>query len=267
MRVSIAARRLPSWFELSIRRNSSTAVSIGSGCSARSRMRVRMAQQQIDAVADQVGGGLVAGVEQEDAIVQKLRLGQPVAACRCPRRSRWRRSGSREFRRCRWCRLALAARHEIAQIILEFGDGGDAAVELLAGDSTGSSAPRIASDQSRNGPRSACGMPSMSPISCTGIAAAKSSIRSIVPRSAAASSRRSTSASMRGCIARKRARRERRRQQLADAGVDRRIVEHQAGGVVLVEQAVAEVRPELDCLVRAPGLAYRDRPRPDRRSG
>ena len=49
------------------------------------------------------------------------------------------------------------------------------------------------------------------------------------------------------------ARRERRRQQLADAGVDRRIVEHEARGVVLVEQAVAEIRLELDFLVRAPG--------------
>src|SRR5713226_423099 len=65
--------------------------------------------------------------------------------------------------------------------------------------STGSSAPRIASDQPRNGPRSSDGTPSMSPISCSGIAAAKSSIRSKLPRSAARPSRRSTSASMRGC--------------------------------------------------------------------
>ena len=50
------------------------------------------------------------------------------------------------------------------------------------------------------------------------------------------------------------ARRERRREQLADAGVDRRVVENQACGVVLVEQAVAEVRLELDFLVRAPGF-------------
>jgi hypothetical protein len=59
----------------------------------------------------------------------------------------------------------------------------------------------MASDQPRNGPRSSSGMPNKSPISCTGMAAAKSSIMSIVPRSAAASSNRSTSASMRGCSA------------------------------------------------------------------
>jgi hypothetical protein len=66
---------------------------------------------------------------------------------------------------------------------------------------TGSSAPRIASDQSRRELRSSSGTPSMSPMSCSGIAAAKSPIRSIEPRAAARSSSRSTSASMRGCNA------------------------------------------------------------------
>ena len=74
MPVSRAARRLPSWFELSMRRNSSTAVSISSGCAAQIAQRVGMAEQEIDAVADQVGRGLVAGVEQEDAVVQQLGL-------------------------------------------------------------------------------------------------------------------------------------------------------------------------------------------------
>ena len=50
-----------------------------------------------------------------------------------------------------------------------------------------------------------------------------------------------------------RARREGRRQQLADAGVNRRIVEDEAGGVVLVQQAVAKVRLERRFLVGAPG--------------
>ena len=38
-----------------------------------------MLRQRYQPVADQVGRGLVAGVEQEDAIVQQLFLGQPLA--------------------------------------------------------------------------------------------------------------------------------------------------------------------------------------------
>jgi hypothetical protein len=49
-------------------------------------------------------------------------------------------------------------------------------------------------------------------------------------------------------------RREGGRQQLPDPRVVRRIVEHQARGVMLVEQAVGEVRPEVERLVGAPGL-------------
>ena len=37
---------------------------------------VGVAQQRVQAVADQVGGGLVAGVEQEDAVVQQLVLAE-----------------------------------------------------------------------------------------------------------------------------------------------------------------------------------------------
>jgi chaperonin GroEL (HSP60 family) len=51
-----------------------------------------------------------------------------------------------------------------------------------------------------------------------------------------------------------RARRECRRHQLADAGVNGGVVEHQARRVVLIQQAVAEVRFKVDLLVRAPGL-------------
>jgi len=53
---------------------------------------------------------------------------------------------------------------------------------------------------------------------------------------------------------REHARRESRRQQLAHAAVIGRIVEHQAGGVVLVEQAVGEVGSKVVSLVRAPGF-------------
>ncbi len=36
-------------------------------------------RQRHQAVADQIGGGLVAGIEQEDAVVQQLLFGQPLA--------------------------------------------------------------------------------------------------------------------------------------------------------------------------------------------
>ena len=44
------------------------------------RIASGISNQQIDAVADQVGGGLMTGVEHEDAIVQQFNLGQPFAA-------------------------------------------------------------------------------------------------------------------------------------------------------------------------------------------
>jgi hypothetical protein len=53
---------------------------------------------------------------------------------------------------------------------------------------------------------------------------------------------------------RERARREGGREKLAHPAVIGRIVEHQAGGVMLVQEAVAEVRPEVVRLVRAPGV-------------
>ncbi len=40
---------------------------------------LRMMRQRHEAIADQVGGGLMPGIEQEDAIVQQLLLGQPFA--------------------------------------------------------------------------------------------------------------------------------------------------------------------------------------------
>jgi hypothetical protein len=41
--------------------------------------RLRVAEQEIDPVANQVGGGLVPGVEDEDAVVQELELAQPLS--------------------------------------------------------------------------------------------------------------------------------------------------------------------------------------------
>jgi hypothetical protein len=68
-----------------------------------------------------------------------------------------------------------------------------------------------------------------------GMAAAKSSIRSTVPF----------------CD---RARRQRARDQPPHAGVQGRIVEYQAGGVMLVQRRIAILRLEFDFLVRAERL-------------
>ena len=115
--------------------------------------------------------------------------------------------------------------------------------------STGSSAPRIASDQPRSGPRSACGTPSRLPMISTGMAAAKSSIRSARPFAAIASSSRSTSATSAGLHLGDDAVRQRHLDRAAHMGVQRRIVEHEAGGVVLEQRRIAVFRAELDLLV------------------
>ena len=87
---AVVARRLPSWFDDSKRRNSSTAMS---RCGLQRRGVVPVAgqlRQQLvlgigpflqrdQRVADQVGRGLVAGVQDEDAVVQQLGLGQAGA--------------------------------------------------------------------------------------------------------------------------------------------------------------------------------------------
>ena len=43
------------------------------------RLLLRPFEQRIEPVADQVGGGLVPGIEDEDDVVQQLALGQPLA--------------------------------------------------------------------------------------------------------------------------------------------------------------------------------------------
>ena len=92
----------------------------------------------------------------------------------------------------------------------------------------------------------------MSPMSWIGMAAAKSAIRSISPRSAAASSRRSTSYSIRACNARKARGAKAGASNFLHPRVIGRIVENQACGMMFVEQAVAEIRLEIERLVGTP---------------
>ena len=71
--------RLPSWFELSNRRISSTAVLIDLRLFDQALLLGGMIGQRHEAIADQIGRGLMPGVEQEDAIVQQLLFRQPLA--------------------------------------------------------------------------------------------------------------------------------------------------------------------------------------------
>ena len=131
----------------------------------------------------------------------------------------------------------------------------------MAGVGAGSSAARIASDQPRSGPRSSRGNASRLPMTSTGIAAAKSAIRSTAPAdvraarafACIASSSWSTRRSHALLHARDRALVHCAQKRPAHARVDRRVVEDQAGGVMLVERRVAILRQELRLLVRARG--------------
>ena len=64
--------RLPSWLGLSKRRNSSIAVLIKSGSAISRCALLGVLRERDQAVADQVGGRFVPGIEQENAIVDQL---------------------------------------------------------------------------------------------------------------------------------------------------------------------------------------------------
>ena len=187
--------------------------------------------QEPQAVADQVRRRLVAGVEDEDAVLQQL-----VSDSRSPLASPWmsrvrrslsgspgrrRRSRDQASRDRRGSRRRRGCRRS-----------------SRSADGNGSSAPRIASDQPRSGPRSPRGTSSRLPMISTGIAAAKSSMRSIsrlslgarrAARRRGARAPSSMPAMARGV--------EGAGDQAPDARVQRRVVEDEARRVMLVERA------------------------------
>ena len=157
---------------------------------------VRIVEQQLQPVADEIRRRLVSGVQQEDAVVQQLRLASSRSPPSCSRISRLSRSSSP--RRCcaPLARPARAdsrrnSRHRCAR-----------RARSCSASATGSSAPRIASDQPRSGPRSSCGTRSRLPITSTGIAAAKSLDQIDLAARLHRSSRRSTSAARPGSMPR-----------------------------------------------------------------
>ena len=74
--VSSVVIRLPSWFELSKRSTSSTALFISVGLVDQAPPRVRKADENLQRIADQVGRGLVTGIEDEDAVLRQLGFGE-----------------------------------------------------------------------------------------------------------------------------------------------------------------------------------------------
>ncbi len=89
-----------------------------------------MPDQQIDAVADEIGRRLVAGIEQEDAVVQQLDLAQALA--RAPRVEGAGADEGREDLGFVAVLLAQPPADKVDEIVLELGDGGGAAGELFA---------------------------------------------------------------------------------------------------------------------------------------
>jgi hypothetical protein len=76
---------LPSWFELSIRREFLDRRLDGLRVAAQVAHDVGMADQQVDRVADEVRGGLVPGIEEKDAVVDELQRRKLFARFRCAR--------------------------------------------------------------------------------------------------------------------------------------------------------------------------------------
>ena len=119
-----------------------------------------MRQEQVQAVADEIGGRLMTCVEQEHAVLRELRLRQLVVA-----------EQARE-QIVVAARMPAPLRDQLSQIGAEFRHRAIAGLELRGASSAGSSAPRIASDQPRSGPRSSRGTRNRLPITSTGTAAA-----------------------------------------------------------------------------------------------
>ncbi len=213
---------------------------------------VGIADQEIDAIADEIGRGLVSGVENEDAVVQELELGQVLFRPAARRQV----GGGDQLGQDLALVVALLAHapfDEIVQIALEVVDRRGAARELLGGQH------RLERAEDRQRPVA------QRPAFVGGHA---QHVADELQRDRRGKIRDQVHAALRGGAIeqpvdqRLDARLQRlqrpgcegRRQELAHPAVVGRIVEDEAGRVVLVERARAEVGPEIDLLVRAPGL-------------
>ena len=91
--------------------------------------RLGMADQEIDAVADEICCGLVAGIQEENAVVDEFELAKPFAGRRV--RVELAAADQRGEHFAGAAAAAFFASDMMAQIRLEFLDGAHAGVELL----------------------------------------------------------------------------------------------------------------------------------------
>jgi hypothetical protein len=206
-------------------------------------------EQAGEAVADQVGRRLVAGVEQEDAVVQQLGRAQRLAALAGDE--------ARQHVDLRVAGLAAAALDEALEVEQELANArlpSSSCSPLGAG----SRAPRIASDQSRSGARSSSGTASRLPMISTGIALANEGdqVDLGARRARGDDVEQAVDALDEPALHRRDvARRQRSRDQAAYPRVQRRVVEDQARRVMLEERRRTVLGQELLALVRAEGRA------------
>ena len=142
-----------------------------SGCSISRFFLGGVLRQRHQPVADQICRGLVAGIEQEDAIVQQFLLGQPLAILLALDQPRQHIAGG-------IAGPGAPPRHQRFEDRPENRSPPCCRARRHPGRTTGSRAPKMASDQSRSGSRSSWGTSSRLPITSMGMAAAKSSISS-----------------------------------------------------------------------------------------
>ena len=170
----------------------------------------------------------MAGIEQEDAIVQQFLRRQPLAIVFALNEPRQHVAlGVAGF-----CAPPLDEDLEIAKKILHRIVAARKYLRLI----TGSSAPRMASDQSRNGSRSSWGTSSRLPITSIGMADGKIVDQVDVVLCGEAVEQAVDQPDQIGLHRCDRARRQRAHDQPPHPGVGGGIVEDEAGGVVFVEQ-------------------------------
>ena len=214
---------------------------------------VGKAQQRVDRVADQVGRRLVAGVQQEDAVLHQLLVAQPLAVDFAV--------DQRAQHVAVVGRPPAALGHEAVEIGREFGDRRIARRLALAGRRRARARPGWRANSGGRARARPAARPACRRSPRPGRRKAKSSTRSMRPLSACWAEQPVDHGLDARLQVGERARREGRRQELAHARVQRRVVEHQAGRVMAIERrADAELGAELGLLVGAhAGVAVADR--------
>jgi 4-carboxymuconolactone decarboxylase len=197
----------------------------------------RMGEEQPQAVSEEVGRGLVAGIQKKDAVVVKLVRAQIAA-----------RYEARKYIAIRVAGRLATLVHEPREVVLEAQHRAVAALEHLR------RGPRLQAGQDRERPcaqRPALGARNVEQVADDLHRDAAGEIVDEIAARPELIEQRVDERGHAGLHARDGALIERTHDEPAHAGMQRRIVEHQARRVMLVERRVAELGLELDALVRA----------------